>query len=142
LALACDFRFASSNAELGFPEMKLGIIPGWGGTQRLTWTAGAAVAKRLIMLGERVKAEEALKMGLVDKVVPQNRLKTEADKLAQRLCRWEPAALRQVKRAINSVTRNTLESGLKIETDHFAQLLSKKETKKRLESFLDQGKKK
>jgi enoyl-CoA hydratase/carnithine racemase len=142
LALACDFRFASSNAELGFPEMKLGIIPGWGGTQKLTWTAGAAVAKRLIMLGERVKAEEALKMGLVDKVVPQNKLKAKAEELAQRLCEWEPAALRQAKRAINSATRNVLESGMKMETDYFAQLFAEKETKERLEFFLDQGNKK
>jgi enoyl-CoA hydratase/carnithine racemase len=138
LALACDFRLTSSNAELGFPEMKLGIIPGWGGTQRLTWTAGAAAAKRLIILGDRVKAEEALELGLVDKVVPQNRLKAEAEELAQRLCEWEPAALRQAKRAINSVTQNLLESGLKKETELFAQLFSEKETKERIESFLDQ----
>jgi enoyl-CoA hydratase/carnithine racemase len=142
LALACDFRLASSNAELGFPEMKLGIIPGWGGTQRLTWTAGAAAAKRLIMLGDRVKAEEALKMGMVDKVVSQNMLKSEAEELAQRLCTWSPAALAQAKRAINSVTRNLLELGLEKETDFFAQLFSENETKKKLGSFLGQGNKK
>ena len=138
LALACDFRFASINAELGFPEMKLGIIPAWGGTQRLTWTAGATVAKRLIMLGDRVKAEEALKMGLVDKVIPQNRLKAEAEELAQRLCKWEPAALRQAKHAITSATRNVLESGFKMETDCFARLFADEETRNELKSFLIQ----
>ena len=141
LALACDFRLASSNAELGFPESKLGIIPGWGGTQRLTWTAGAAVAKRLIMLGDRITAEEALKLGIVDKVVPPNWLKAEAEELAQRLCEWEPAALAQAKRAINSVTRNVLASGWNKETDLFAQLLSVEETKKRINEFSSQGNK-
>jgi enoyl-CoA hydratase/carnithine racemase len=136
LALACDFRLASDHAELGFPELNLGIIPGWGGTQRLAWTAGVAEAKRLIMFGDRVKAEEAHKMGLVDKVVPQKELKTEAEALAQRLCEPQPEALKSAKQAINSVTQNILESGLKKETDLFAQLFSKKETKERIESFL------
>ena len=138
LALACDFRLASDHAELGCPEMKLGIIPGWGGTQRLAWTVGVAEAKRLIMLGDRVKAEEALKMGLVDKVVPQNKLKTEAEALAQRLCECPPAALKYAKHAINSVTKSFLESGLKKETEFFALLFSTKETKERIESFISQ----
>ena len=135
LALACDFRLASDHAELGFPEMKLGIIPGWGGTQRLAWTVGVAEAKRLIMLGDRVKAEEAYKMGLVDKVVPMGRLGAEAEALAQRLSECLPAALKYAKRAINSVTKSFLESGLKKETDLFALLFSTKETKERIKSF-------
>jgi len=135
LALACDFRLASDHAELGFPEMKLGIIPGWGGTQRLAWTVGVAEAKRLIMLGDRVQAEEALKMGLVDKVVPQNKLEAEAKALAQRLCECPPAALKYAKDAINSGTQGSLESGLKKETNFFAQLFSTKETKERIEAF-------
>lgn len=142
LALACDFTLASDRAELGFPEMKLGIIPGWGGTQRLAWTVGVAEAKRLIMLGENVKAEEALKMGLVDKVVPQNILEAKAEALAQRLYECSPTALKYAKRTINSVTKSFLESGLKKETHFFAQLFSKKETKEKLESFLSQGNKK
>ena len=138
LALACDFRLASDHAELGFPEMKLGIIPGWGGTQRLVWTVGVAEAKRLIMLGDRVKAEEALNMGLVDKVVSMGKLEAEAEALAQRLCEYPPAALKQAKRAIKSVTQRSLESGLKKETDFFAQLFSTKETKEKIDSFISQ----
>jgi enoyl-CoA hydratase/carnithine racemase len=138
LALACDFRIASDHATLGFPEMKLGIIPGWGGTQRLAWTVGVAEAKRLIMLGDSVKAEEALKMGLVDKIVLQNKLDAEAEALAQRLCECSPAALKYAKRTINLVTKSFLESGLKKETDFFAQLFSTKETKEKIESFLSQ----
>ena len=142
LALACDFRLASDNAELGFPEMKLGIIPGWGGTQRLTWTAGAAAATRLIMLGDRVKADEAHKMGLVDKVVSQNRLTAEAEELSQRLYECPPTALAHAKRAINSVKKAVLESGMKRETEFFAQLFQEEETRKRIESFFSQGNKK
>jgi len=142
LALACDFRLASDHAELGFPEMKLGIIPGWGGTQRLAWTVGVAEAKRLIMLGDRVKAEEALKMGLVDKVVSMGKLEAEAEALAQRLCEGSPAALKYAKRAINSVTKSLLESGLKKETDFFAQIFSTKETKEKIDSFISQRNKK
>ena len=142
LSLACDFRLASENATLGFPEMKLGIIPGWGGTQRLPWIVGFAAAKRMILLGNNVNAEEALKMGLVDKVVPQNRLKTEAEELSQRLCDWSPEALKQAKAAVNSVTKSFLESGLRKETYRFALLFSKKETKERIQSFLSQRNKK
>jgi enoyl-CoA hydratase/carnithine racemase len=142
LALACDFRLASDNATLGLPEMKLGIIPGWGATQRLPWIVGAGAAKRMILLGDSVTAEEALKMGLVDQVVPQNLLKAEAKKLAQRLCGWSPATLKRAKAAVNSVTTSFLESGLRKETELFAQLFSEKETKERIRSFLGQGNKK
>ncbi len=142
LALACDFRLASNQAELGFPEMKLGIIPGWGGTQRLPLTVGRAEAKRLIMLGDRVKADEALRMGLVDKVVPQGKLGAEAEALAQRLRESLPTALKYAKCAINSATQRSLEAGLKKETDLFAPLFSTKETKERIEAFLSQRNKK
>ena len=70
LALACDFRIASEHSELGSPEINLGIIPGWGATQRLVRIIGLPSAKRLVMLGDRVKADEALKMGLVDQAIP------------------------------------------------------------------------
>ena len=136
LALACDFRLASEHAELGFPEMKLGITPGWGGTQRLAWTVGVAEAKRLIMLGDRVKADEALRMGLVDKVVLQNELEAEAEALAQRLRESLPTALKYAKHAMNSVTQRSLEAGLKKETSLFALLFSTKETKERIETFV------
>ena len=131
LALACDFRLASDNAVLGLPEVKLDIIPGWGGTQRLPLVIGVAEAKRMIFCGNSVKAEEALKIGLVYKVVPQNRLKTEVKELAQKLCAWSPSAIKQAKQAVNFVTKSFLESGLRKETDLFAMLFSEEETKKR-----------
>jgi enoyl-CoA hydratase/carnithine racemase len=136
LALACDFRIAADSAELGCPETKLGFIPAWGATQRLPLAVGLSYAKRLLMLGDRIQADEAYKMGLVDKVVPLERLETEAEELAQRLCEYPPAALKYAKRAVNSVTESLLKSGLKKETDFFAQLFSTTEVKKNIEDFL------
>jgi enoyl-CoA hydratase/carnithine racemase len=135
LALACDFRIASENATLGFPEMKLGIIPGWGGTQRLPRTVGTAEAKRMIMLGDLIKTDEALKMGLVDNVVPQNKLKDEAESMAQRLNESLPTALKHAKQAINSSTQSSFKKGLTNETNLFAKLFSTQETKERIEAF-------
>jgi enoyl-CoA hydratase/carnithine racemase len=137
LALACDFRLASNNAEFGCPETKLGFIPAWGATQRLPLAVGLSYAKWLIMLGDRIQADEAYKIGLVDKVVPLERLETEAEELAQRLCGYSPAALKYAKRAVNSVTESLLRSGLKNETDFFAQLFSTKEARRTIEDFLD-----
>jgi enoyl-CoA hydratase/carnithine racemase len=142
LALACDFRLASENTELGFPENKLGIIPGWGGTKRLPLTVGNVEAKRMIMMGERVKADEALRMGLVDKVVPQNQLEAEVEALTKKLYESLPTTLKNAKQAINSVTQCSLEEGLKKEATLFAQLFSSKETKERLEAFFSKRNKK
>jgi enoyl-CoA hydratase/carnithine racemase len=142
LALACDFKIASENAELGFPEMKLGIIPGWGGTQRLSLTVGTEEAKWMIMLSGMVKADEALRMGLVDIIVPQNRLEAEVEALSQRLNASLSPALKKAKQAINSITKRSLEAGLNNETKLFAQLFSTKETKEKIEVFLSKRKQK
>ena len=142
LALACDFRLASNNAIFGLPEIKLGIIPGWGGTQRLQWIIGAAAAKRMILLGDRVNAEKALKIGLTDQVVLQNRLNSEAEELAKTLCEWSPEAMKQAKQIINSLPKTVLENGLKKETRLFALLFSEKETTNNLELFFGKGNKK
>lgn len=141
LALACDFRLASNNAEFGFPETKLGFIPGWGATQRLPLAVGSSNAKRLIMLGDRIQSEEAYKMGLVDKIVPLERLEIEAEDFAQRLSKYTPAALKYAKRAINSVIKVS-QDGLKRETDFFALLLSFKESKDKIEAFWSRRNKK
>jgi enoyl-CoA hydratase/carnithine racemase len=142
LALACDFRLASENATLGFPEMKLGIIPGWGGTQRLPRAIGTAEAKRLIMLGDMAKADEALRMGLVDMVVPHSKLEAEAETMTKRLSKGLSTAIKHAKQAINFATQGSLEEGLKKETNLFAQLVSTEETKKRIEAFLSNRNKK
>ena len=142
LALACDFRIASDRAELGCPEIKLGLIPAWGGTQRLPLAVGLSNAKRLIMLGDRVQADEAYKMGLVDKVVTSKELEAEVEALAQRLCECPLGALKYTKCAVNSGTQRSLDSGLKNESGFFALLFSAKETRKKIEDFGSQRNKK
>jgi enoyl-CoA hydratase/3-hydroxyacyl-CoA dehydrogenase len=141
LALACDFRVAADNAELGFPEVKLGFIPAWGGTQRLPFAVGVSNAERLIMFGERIQADEAHEMGLIDKVVPLNELENEAEALAQRLAEGQNAVLKHAKFAVNSVTKVSSE-GLKKETEAFARLISSKETREKLDAFWFQRNKK
>ncbi|PVX23965.1 MAG: crotonase [Candidatus Bathyarchaeum sp.] len=141
LALACDFRIAAENAEFGCPEIKLGFVPAWGGTQRLPLTVGLSNAKQLIMTGNKILAKEAYSMGLVDKVVSLQELETETQALAQRLCEQASSALKHAKCAINLVSKVSSE-GLKKETEAFVMLFSAKETKKKIEKFGSQRNKK
>lgn len=140
LALVCDFRIAAEHAELGNPEIKRGIIPGWGGTQRLVRMVGVPNAKKLVMLGDRMKSDEALKMGLVDKVVPYEKLKDEARALAQRLCEGPPIALKYAKHAINFGTQVPLDAGLRIESGLMALLFSTKDIREGVEAFMSRRK--
>ena len=135
LALACDFRIAADDSELGCPETKMGLIPAWGGTQRVPLTVGLSNSKRLIMLGERVKANEAVEMGLVDRVVPMKNLEAEVEKLALRLVEPSVLTLKHVKHALNSVTKVS-SGGLKRETEFFVQLLFLDDTKEKLEGYV------
>lgn len=140
LALACDFRIASEHAELGNPEINLGIIPGWGGTQRLVRIVGLRNAKRLVMLGERIKADEALQMGLVDKVVPFEKLREEAKALAQKLCEGPPIALKYAKHALNFGSQVPLDVGLRLEATLMALLFSTQDIKRGIEAFMSRRK--
>jgi len=136
LALACDLRIAADDAELGCPETKIGLIPAWGGTQRLPLVVGLSNAKRLIILGDRVKANEALEIGLIDRVVPKNNLEAEVEKLAQRLVEPSELTLKHVKQTLNSVIKVS-PGGLKRETEFFVRLLSLDETKRRLTEYYE-----
>jgi len=140
LALACDFRIASEHAELGSPEINLGIIPGWGGTQRLVRIVGLRNAKRLVMLGERIKADEALKMGLVDKVVPFEKLREEAKALARRLAEGPPIAMKYAKHALNFGSQVPLDVGLRLEATLMALLFSTQDVKRGIEAFMSKRK--
>lgn len=140
LALACDFRIADEASELGNPEIRLGIIPGWGGTQRLSRTIGLARAKELIMLGDRIPAEEALKIGLVHKVVPTGKLHEEAKALAQRLVEGPPVALKLAKHAMNLGTQFPLEVGLKTEAQSFGVVTSTDDTMEGISAFFEKRK--
>ena len=135
LALACDFRIASDGIELGCPEIKLGFIPAWGGTQRLPRIVGELEAKRLIMTGNRISAIEALKIGLVDKVVPSKDLQTEIQELTKRLTEHHLAVLKNIKFFKQSIANDSINSELKKDTEVFIQLFSSKKTKDQIRTF-------
>lgn len=140
LALACDFRVAAEHAELGSPEILLGLIPGWGGTQRLVRIVGLAKAKELVLLGNRLKAEEALKIGLVNKVVHYEKLRDEARALAQKLSEGPPIALKYAKHALNFGTQVPLEVGLRLEACSVGLSFSTEDLKEGIEAFMSKRK--
>jgi len=115
LALACDIRIASEKAKLGFPEVKLGIFPGWGGTQRVTRVLGLGKTKELVFTGEMIDSHEALRIGLVERVVPHDRVMDEARSLALTIAKNGPRAVRMSKTAINSGSEMDLQRALLLE---------------------------
>jgi len=140
LALACDFRIAAEHAELGSPAIRLGILPGWGGTQRLVRIVGLAKAKEIVMLGDRIPAEEALKMGLVHRVVPFEKLREEARALAKRLAEGPPIAMKYAKWLLNFGTQAPLEVGQRLEAGVFGVLFTTKDMREGLEAFMSKRK--
>ncbi len=116
LALACDIRLASDTAIFSIPEVQLGTIPDFGGTQRLTKLIGAGKAKELIFTGRRIDATEALRIGLVQHVYPLNKLMEEAKKLAQEIAAIAPPLIQGAKRSINVAMSYPLDIGLSYET--------------------------
>jgi enoyl-CoA hydratase/carnithine racemase len=108
LALACDLRIAAESATFGVPEVTLGIIPGWGGTQRIPRAIPAAKAAELLFMGQRIDAQEAYRIGLVNKVVPLSQLMPTAEEWAQRLCKIPPLAVRAAKEAMIKGTEMSL----------------------------------
>ena len=119
LAMACDIRIASSAATMGQTETRLAIIPGAGGTQRLPRLVGKGIAKELIFTGRRVGAEEALRIGLVNKVVEPDQLLEAAKQMAAMICEAGPIAIDQAKYAINYGTETDLQTGLAIESNAY-----------------------
>jgi len=140
LALACDFRVAAEHAELGSPEIVLGLIPGWGGTQRLVRIVGLAKAKEMVMLGIRLKADEALKVGLVHKIVHFEKLKEEVSTLAQKLAEGPPVAMKYAKQALNFGTQVPLEVGLRLESGLMGLAFSTEDLKEGVEAFMTRRK--
>ena len=117
LALACDIRLAGENARFSFPGIKVGLMPTDGGTQRLPRLVGKAVALEMIFTGDTIDAGEALKIGLVSKIVPVKSLTAEVKTLAESIAAQAPIALRYIKEAINGGLDLTLEQGLRLEAD-------------------------
>jgi enoyl-CoA hydratase/3-hydroxyacyl-CoA dehydrogenase len=140
LAMACDLRIAAEHAELGNTEINLGLMPGWGGTQRLVRIVGLARAKEMVMLGNRIKADEALKIGLVHKVVHYEKLKDEVRAIAKELAERPPIAMKYVKHAMNFGTQVPLEAGLRLEAALFALTSSTEDLKEGVEAFFSKRK--
>jgi enoyl-CoA hydratase/carnithine racemase len=137
LALACDLRIAADAAQLGLPEVSLGIIPGGGGTQRLARLVGVARAKDLILTARRIGAPEALAMGLVSQIAPPQRLLAEALALAERVARNGPIALRQAKRAIDGGLHLPLEEALDLENRLYQACLGTRDRSEALRAFAE-----
>ncbi len=139
VALACDVRVAGDDARLGVPEIQLGIIPGGGGTQRLARLVGPARAKDLCFTGRHVRAEEALRIGLVDEVVAPDDVLSAATARAERYAQGPALALRAAKAAIDRGIGVPIEDGLAIERDLFAGLFATEDRERGLTSFLTDG---
>jgi len=137
LALSCDIRFASPNAQLGQPEVSLGICPGWGGTQRLLRIIGPARAKDLIFSGRKIMAEEALSMGLINKIFPSESLLSETKAYAKVLSKNSSFAIGISKMLVNKGTDANLDTGLKLEIYSWAVCFSTKEREERMRKFLE-----
>ena len=140
LALSCDILIASEKAVLGLPEVNLGLIQGFGGTQRLPRLIGKARAKELIFTGEALKAQKACEIGLVNRVVPQEELLPEAEKMAQLISAKGPVALTLAKRAIESGYDVPLSEGCKKEIDAFVESFSSQDRDEGIKAFLEKRK--
>ncbi len=139
LALSADLRFAAEDAVFGQPEVLLGIIPGAGGTQRLTRLVGPAKAKDLIFTGRFVKADEALRIGLVDRVVPAEKVLEEAVAYAAQFSGGAALAIRAAKECIDRGSETDLDTGLEIERQQFAAIFATEDRTRGMTSFVDNG---
>ena len=140
IALACDIRIASENAALGQPEVTLGILPGWGGTQRLTRLVGPGIARELIYTGRRVRADEAAQLGLVNAVYPLTELMDKARDMATQIASNAPIAVRRSKDAISRALDVELDTGLAYEANVFALSFDTSDQKEGMGAFLERRK--
>ena len=137
LAMACHIRIASENARFGQPEVNLGITPGYGGTQRLPRIVCKGNALYMLLTGEHANAADALRMGLVSKVVPQDQLMAEAEKLMRTIVAKGTVALALTMEAVDRGLETTLEEGMRIEADAFGLVASSQDMKEGLTAFLE-----
>jgi enoyl-CoA hydratase len=137
LAMACDMRIAADTARLGQPEVKLGILPGGGGTQRLPRLVGFGTAAKLLFTGEMVDAAEALRIGLVDEVVPADGLADRVKELAHTIAGMSPVALQLIKEALMASERMPLDEGLRLETTLFGLAFASDDKEEGVKAFLE-----
>ncbi|HEY0971311.1 MAG TPA: enoyl-CoA hydratase-related protein [Gemmatimonadales bacterium] len=137
LAMACHVRIASEAAKFGQPEVKLGIVPGYGGTQRLPRLVGKGRALQLLLTGEMIDAQEAYRIGLVNRVVPAGDLMTEARAMLMSMLANGPVALAHCIEAVNQGLEASLDDGLTLEASHFGLLAATSDMREGMRAFLD-----
>lgn len=137
LAMCCDIRIASSNAQLGQPEINIGLIPGGGGTQRLPRLVGEGIAKELIFTGKPISAQRAAEIGLVNKVVAPEKLMEEAIEMANLIASKPPLAIRAAKEAVNVGLDVPLMEGLEVEAYHWSYLCGTEDQKEGAKAFIE-----
>ena len=137
LAMACHIRIAEDSVQFGQPEIKLGIMPGWGGTQRLARLVGKGTALELILGGGNIKAQEAYRIGLVNKVVPVGTVVREAKRWAKVLSMWGAVAMATILQSVNEGLEMPLEAGLENEAELFARLIETEDMREGVSAFLE-----
>jgi E-phenylitaconyl-CoA hydratase len=140
IALACDIRIAADTAQLGLTEVTLGLIPGWGGTQRLPRLIPFSVAAEMMIMGKRITAQEALEVRLVHEVVPLKDLMTKAKERAEKICQSAPLAVAAVKEAMIRGASMTLEEGLALESEIGAKVIASKDFAEGRKAFMEKRK--
>jgi enoyl-CoA hydratase len=140
LAMSCDMRIASTKAKLGQPEIKLGIIPGGGGTQRLPRIIGEGKAMELILTGDLIDAEEALRLGLLNHVVPPDQLEAKTMEIANKIAEMSSVALQMAKKSVKNAARLGLQAGLEAETDLFILCFTSGDKEEGVRAFLEKRK--
>ena len=142
ISMSCDIRICSDNAIFGQPEVGLGITPGFGGTQRLASLVGPGMAKQMIYTARNIKADEALRIGLVNAVYPQSELLNEAKKLAQTIAKQAPIAVRNCKKAINDGLQVDMDKAIVIEEKLFGDCFETEDQRAGMGNFLEKDKSK
>lgn len=137
LALACHIRIASDKAQIGLPEVTLGIIPGYGGTQRMARLLGKGKALEMVLTGDRIGAEEAERIGLVNKVVPADQLIAAAEEMARKIASRSPVAVRAAIEAVNNGSEMPFEEGQFLEATLFGLLCASEDMKEGMKAFLE-----
>ncbi|WP_191980803.1 enoyl-CoA hydratase-related protein, partial [Clostridium haemolyticum] len=140
LSMACDIRIASQKAKFGQPEVSLGITPGFGGTQRLARHIGMGMAKELIYSAKNINADEAFRIGLVNKVVAPEELMKEAKKLANEIAGRSPIAVKLCKQAINRGIQVDIDTAINIEAEIFGECFSTEDQKDAMTAFVEKRK--
>lgn len=137
LAMTCDMIVASESAKFGQPEIKIGIMPGAGGTQRLTKAVGKALAMEMVLTGKFISAEEAMKAGLINRIVPEEIYLDEAVKLAKEICAQSPIAVRLAKESILKAFDTGLQEGLYFERKNFYMCFASEDQKEGMNAFVE-----